>query len=253
MHCWSNLKAILKKQIDVVYNNIKLVVDNKSISFGQDSAGKQIEPFIYNGTTYLPVRTVGEALNKRVDWDSKNNTVYIGKRNSSDPDKFLNDMDYFSQGSSAILSGIGGTWEESNYKESEINIVDNSFTDNANNVYNKGFTFNLKSKKGPRPVGFTMYNEYLLNQEYSKFRGTFALSYENRSDDLANAVLSIYGDDKLIYKSKEMTKGVLPIDLDIDVSNIIKLKFEIINDNASESLPYEDIITFGIMNPELYQ
>ena len=54
----------LSETIEVVYNNIKLVIDGQNIKFGKDTAGNQIEPFIYNGTTYLPVRTVGEAIAK---------------------------------------------------------------------------------------------------------------------------------------------------------------------------------------------
>ncbi|WP_420805150.1 stalk domain-containing protein [Gottschalkia acidurici] len=38
-----------------------------------------MEPFIYNETTYLPVRTVDEAMKKKVDWDNKSKTVYIRK------------------------------------------------------------------------------------------------------------------------------------------------------------------------------
>jgi hypothetical protein len=68
------------KNIDVLYNNIKLVVDGKPIEFGEDSAGNKIEPFIYNGTTYLPVRAVGEAIGKKVDWDGSNQTVYLGEK-----------------------------------------------------------------------------------------------------------------------------------------------------------------------------
>lgn len=44
---------------------------------GKDSSGKTVEPFAYKGTTYLPVRAVGEALNKKVDWDGKTQTVII--------------------------------------------------------------------------------------------------------------------------------------------------------------------------------
>ena len=37
------------------------------------------EPFIYNGTTYLPVRAVGEVFGKNVSWDGNTKTVYIGE------------------------------------------------------------------------------------------------------------------------------------------------------------------------------
>ena len=45
-----------------------------------DTDLNKIEPFIYNGTTYLPVRAVSQALGKKVIWDEKANSVYIGER-----------------------------------------------------------------------------------------------------------------------------------------------------------------------------
>ena len=65
-----------KENISVSYNNIKLVVDGKTVNTSN-------EPFIYNGTTYLPVRAVGEALGKKVSWDGNTNTVTIGNSASS--------------------------------------------------------------------------------------------------------------------------------------------------------------------------
>lgn len=70
----------ITKSISVLYNNIKISVDGKQASLGKDSTDKAIEPFIYNGTTYLPVRAVGEALGERVQWDGKTQTVYVGER-----------------------------------------------------------------------------------------------------------------------------------------------------------------------------
>lgn len=74
------LASPTSKSIEVIYNNIKLVIDGKPVVFGKDSAGKQIEPFTYNGTTYLPVRAVGEAIGKKVDWDASTQTVFLGER-----------------------------------------------------------------------------------------------------------------------------------------------------------------------------
>lgn len=68
----------IKQNINVVYNNIKIVVDGKII-VPEDVNGNIVEPFIYNGTTYLPVRAVSQALGKDVDWDEKTKTVYISE------------------------------------------------------------------------------------------------------------------------------------------------------------------------------
>jgi len=72
----------LKKSIEVTYNNIQLVVDGKRI-VPQDVNGNIVEPFIYNGTTYLPVRAVSEALGKTVEWDGATQTVYVSDKKNT--------------------------------------------------------------------------------------------------------------------------------------------------------------------------
>lgn len=61
---------VSKMNIIANYNNIKIVVDGKELKTDK-------EPFIYDGTTYLPVRAVGEAVGKTVSWDGNTNTVTL--------------------------------------------------------------------------------------------------------------------------------------------------------------------------------
>jgi len=65
-----------KRNIDVVYTNVQLVINGRII-VPKDVTGAVVEPFIYEGTTYLPVRAVSEALGKTVEWDSDTRTVYV--------------------------------------------------------------------------------------------------------------------------------------------------------------------------------
>ncbi len=65
------------QSITAAYNNIKIVVDGSAIT-PKDASGNTVEPFVYNGTTYLPVRAIATALGKEVTWDSSANTVYLG-------------------------------------------------------------------------------------------------------------------------------------------------------------------------------
>ena len=65
------------KDLTVSYVGVDLVVDGIPI-VPKDANGNVVEPFIYEGTTYLPVRAVGEALGKTVSWDGATKTVYIG-------------------------------------------------------------------------------------------------------------------------------------------------------------------------------
>lgn len=66
--------------IPVMFNNIKIVVDGKELKTDK-------EPFIYEGTTYLPVRAVGEAVGKNVTWDAASKTVILGETEQKEQEK----------------------------------------------------------------------------------------------------------------------------------------------------------------------
>lgn len=72
----SVLASPLTEMIEVTYNNIKLNIDGKEI-IPKDVNGNLIEPFIHDGTTYLPIRAVSEALNKKVSWEETTSTVNV--------------------------------------------------------------------------------------------------------------------------------------------------------------------------------
>lgn len=52
----------------------------------KDTNGKVVEPFIVDGTTYLPIRAVSEALGKDVYWNGQTNTVYINENPAAVPE-----------------------------------------------------------------------------------------------------------------------------------------------------------------------
>lgn len=68
--------------IKATYKNIKVAVNNSVVAL-KDANGKTVEPFVVNGTTYLPVRGVATALGQEVSWDASTNTVYIGEQPSN--------------------------------------------------------------------------------------------------------------------------------------------------------------------------
>jgi hypothetical protein len=65
------------KTISATYGDIKIYVDETQIT-PKDTNGKTVEPFIADGTTYLPVRAAAEALGQEVGWDGATKSVYIG-------------------------------------------------------------------------------------------------------------------------------------------------------------------------------
>ena len=59
-------KVMTTKSIYIYVNGVKLKTD--------------VEPFIYNGRVFVPVRFISEALNQKVEWNAKNWIVYIGEK-----------------------------------------------------------------------------------------------------------------------------------------------------------------------------
>lgn len=64
------------QKIDVLYNDVKIILDGETLE-PTDAVGNPVEPFIYNGTTYLPVRAVATAFDKEVAWDEETFTVTL--------------------------------------------------------------------------------------------------------------------------------------------------------------------------------
>ena len=78
------------RRIDALYRNIRIVVDDKEIT-PTDINGKVVEPFIIDGTTYVPLRAIGEALGKNVSWDSNTSTVNISTPTITPPPDYSTD------------------------------------------------------------------------------------------------------------------------------------------------------------------
>ena len=71
---------VANMDIPVMFSNIKIVVDGEELQTDK-------EPFIYEGTTYLPVRAVGEAVGKTVTWDAASKTVMLGETSKAETEE----------------------------------------------------------------------------------------------------------------------------------------------------------------------
>lgn len=190
------------KSAELLYNNIKVVIDGKQADL-KDAQGNTVEPFIIDGTTYLPVRAVSNALNKAVSWDGATQTVYLGKNEEIEqPSVWLKDLETFT-----------GTVETKSIDEVEFGGYEynNILTANTGDVFNN-YWYPADNKVS-----------YLVNCNYSKFKGTLYLNKIGKDYGYANRVV-IYGDEKVIYTSDKIISGTKPINIDLDISNVSVLK-----------------------------
>ena len=68
---------------ELSYNNIKITLNGNEIT-PTDANGTYVEPFIIDGTTYLPVRAVANALDLGVEWNGETNTVMLSDKTFSE-------------------------------------------------------------------------------------------------------------------------------------------------------------------------
>ena len=71
-----------RQSINVDYNNIKVTLNGEQVNL-VDANGKAVEPFAIDGTTYLPVRAVSNALGLDVGWDASTTTVELSTKSNA--------------------------------------------------------------------------------------------------------------------------------------------------------------------------
>lgn len=87
------------RSAELAYNNIKVTLDGVPVSL-VDAVGNPVEPFIIDGTTYLPIRAISNAFGLNVGWDATTQTVILTHSNSGYPSQ--------SQGSSTNAGSVNG-------------------------------------------------------------------------------------------------------------------------------------------------
>lgn len=200
------LAALAQKTVQV-YTGVNIYVDDQKLD-PRDANGNPVEVFIYNGTTYLPVRAVGDAVGKAVQWDGQTSSVYLGKHNSSKPAAWISSMDYFT----AEYNSRFQSWEQT--------------ADNLNQIH----THVVSGHDGCSRT-------YKLNGQYSAISGVFFQRYNERDWDNngQTSTFRIYGDGELLY-SAEMAAGRDPIDFNVDLTGVLELKLCFDADRAAGSL-----------------
>ena len=71
-----SLAQVGQKMAYLNYNNMKVTLNGQTLNL-KDSNGNAVEPFTIDGTTYLPLASISQALGVNVSWDGSTNTVAL--------------------------------------------------------------------------------------------------------------------------------------------------------------------------------
>ena len=70
--------------ITVTFRNIRIVMNGQVVT-PRDAQGNVVEPFIWGGTTFLPLRAVADAVGMDASWSGSTNTAYLTSRTPVTP------------------------------------------------------------------------------------------------------------------------------------------------------------------------
>ncbi|WP_426452021.1 stalk domain-containing protein [Paenibacillus sp. S-38] len=219
--------------IEVFYNVAHIKINNES---KMPSEGK---PFIYNGTTYVPLRYVAENLGQAVGWDAATQTVLIGDTGTGSG----NEIDFVSMVKSMNFQGMGDSYYAgfSTYLNKELIEGAGNATVRGKGKDNAGRDFDnytyLYVYRG------SAINEYPLNGQYKKFRATVGLPEEVKNTK-SGLTVQIMADDKIL-KTVDLKAGMFSEDVEVDVTNANKLTLKAIHVGEAEE------ISVGFFNPKL--
>jgi len=68
--------APVQRAVTAVFSNIRIMINGNEL-VPRDAEGNIVEPFMIDGTTYLPVRAISEAFGMVVGWDGATQTINL--------------------------------------------------------------------------------------------------------------------------------------------------------------------------------
>ena len=101
--------------VNRTFRDIKIRLNGEEV-VPKDANGKIVEPFLIEGTTYLPVRAVGEALGLKVDWDGDTSTVFLNDKehqNSENKSSIVEAYELYQEAENVVNNGANTIAEAS--------------------------------------------------------------------------------------------------------------------------------------------
>lgn len=208
--------AGIRKTITAYVGDIDIYVDNV-LKIPTDANGNRVEPMIYDGTTYLPVRAISNMLGEEVTWDGDTRSIYIGEKPS--------------HGSKSVPLDslkIIDSQDMNMYQNSTISILGEEFS-----------VFNSLGHNYRRGGWGTI--TYKLDSNYESLHGKFVVANDDWDRHPTGSVrfynVDRYGTETLI-KEYNASLGDNPINVTLDVAGCNFLKIMIDHEDEYEGATY---------------
>ncbi len=180
-----------------------------------DAEGNRVYPISYNGTTYLPVRAIGNLFDVNVDWDGDTYSVLLGK--TGEIVDFIEDF-----APSYILEG---TYYYRHYKSADAGYHQTASI--GNQKYKGYIMMDISDFSDDRVLA-----SYDLGGKYTTLQFDI-ISYSKKDDSI-----SIVGDNDVVIKKIDMKNGDVLKTVTVDVTDMSQIKFTSNKDTAKAHKVY---------------
>ncbi|MWC29163.1 lamin tail domain-containing protein [Paenibacillus sp. MMS18-CY102] len=216
-------------KIEVYFENLRYMFD------GVEKKPTGTKGFIYEGTTYVPLRFVSEALGKEITWDNEAKEIWVGQKPPQAVK--LTALPAIGQDEAAGALAINN-WSTGGHNTAAEKI----FTINGK-TYSDGIGLYLHDLPYPpyiRTGGNAVYN---LSGKYTRLTGLIGAGKSSVSG-AAEGTLTIIGDGKELLSITGISASVSPKKVDVDLTGVQELKINFISDR-------EGVINMILADPKL--
>jgi len=217
----------IQRQINVALLPLRFIIAgiDRTPPDGMIDTGVSRVPagFIFQGTTYVPLRFISDALDKDVIWEGATRTIFIGPRGQAIADTPLMEIPLWS----GPLASVRGNWQV-NRARSALETGMRTF---SNNPDIQSMSFNLNSLA-------------------TRVSGSFYIRRDGwtRPRILAGVILTILGDGKALFTSGVLMDGGDPISFIVDTHGILQLTLRVEAPTSVNASPIPSAGIVGISN-----
>jgi hypothetical protein len=209
----------------IIYDNITVNIDGVETLL-TDLQGNAIEPFLMDNVMYVPISPLVRLFGRTSTYVAATRTLYIATPRVA-----------------GWLDQMGNVNFSASGPDNHFVTWPTERVTTAGDTFARGFLFRLGNWCGSRAAAFDnqrsssnlsgavkrestadpwlSYQEmdFLLNGQYSSFRGTIVCAASDRAqDNQQGAQVRVYGNGFLIYTSPPISAGTRAVEFNVDVS-----------------------------------
>ena len=210
-----SLAAPTAKNLKAYYNNIRVFRNGSQVSIST-------QPFIVDGTTYVPLRAISELLEKDVTWDQSTYTVGINDKPGSSSTELYNQIYNYQLQISQLESKIKDLESKLDKKEESSSMTIKELQKQLNKDYGTykkiDFDIDLTEKKSSITVKIYFDDEKFYDLDDKYIESFVEDIVDDITDEFEDMEISGYIEDD--YTDEEVvtfsvnSKGKLSVDID---------------------------------------